>query len=162
MIGRYWRGVLGRPLALIVHLAGFFLIFDFSVKSIDRFVRPPSPPQVHLSIRIPDPDSDHGVRPYSSGFERYGSQSAEYFSNSLGLRDEKIREVPPVSRDYRILFMGDSMTEAAMLPWEKTFAGHLQARFRGKAEILNGAIEDFGPTLILPKLQNLLSKKNKE
>jgi hypothetical protein len=159
MIGRYWRGVLGHRLALIVHLAGFFLIFDFSVKSIDRFVRPPSPPQVHLSIRIPDPDSDHGVRPYSSGFERYGSQSAEYFSNSLGLRDEKIREVPLVSRDYRILFMGDSMTEAAMLPWEKTFVGHLQAQLRGKTEILNGAIEDFGPTLILPKLQNLLSKK---
>lgn len=159
MIARYWRGVFAHRWALIVHLVGFFLIFDFSVKSIDRFLRPPSPPQIHLSIRVPDPDSDHGVRPYSSGFERYGSQSVEYFSNSLGLRDEKIREVPLVGPEYRVLFMGDSMTEAAMVPWEKTFVGHLQARLRGKAEILNGAIEDFGPSLILPKLESLLGKK---
>jgi hypothetical protein len=143
----------------MAHLGGFFLIFDFSVKSLDRLLRPSSPPQIHLSIRVPDPDFDHGVRPNSSGFERYGSQPAEYFSNSLGLRDEKIREVSLDSRNYRILFMGDSMTEAAMVPWEKTFVGKLQNQLRGRAEMLNGAVEDFGSTLILAKLENLLGKK---
>ena len=136
-----------------------FLLLDFGAKSLDRWWRPPTPPQTHLSIRVAHPEYDHGIRPNAAGTESYGSQRAEYFSNSMGLRDAKIREVPLRADCRRILFMGDSMTEAGPVPWEKTFVGTLQVRWRDQTEVLNGAVADFGPVLILPKLEDLLGKK---
>ena len=54
--------------------------------------------------------------------------------------------------------MGDSMTEAAPVSWNQTFVGRLQDLWRGRAEVLNGAVVDFGPVLMLPKLEDLLGK----
>jgi hypothetical protein len=136
-----------------------FLALDFGAKSLDRWLRPPPPPQTHLSIRVAHPEYDHGIRPNAAGRESYGSQSANYFSNSLGLRDEEIREVPLQSNLPRFLFMGDSMTEAGPVPWEKTFVGRLQERWQGQADVLNGAVVDFGPSLILPKLRTLMERE---
>lgn len=125
-------------------------------------LRPPPPPRIHLSIRVAHPDYDHGIRPNAAGIESYGPQRAEYYSNSLGLRDEKIREVPRRSKSVRFLFMGDSMTEAAPVSWDQTFVGQLQKRWDGRAEVLNGAVADFGPSLILPKLRVLLQEQKLE
>ena len=136
-----------------------FLSLDFGAKSLDRWLRPPPAPQTHLSIRVAHPEYDHGIRPNAVGTESYGSQRAEYFSNSLGLRDEKIRDVPLCSNVPRFLFMGDSMTEAGPVSWNQTFVGRLQDRWHGRAEVLNGAVADFGPVLILPKLKDLLDEK---
>lgn len=142
-----------------IWLAGgiLFLGLDFGAKSLDRWLRPPPPPQTHLSIRVAHPGYDHGIRPNAAGRESYGTQSAEYFSNSLGLRDEKIRNVPLRANLPRFLFMGDSMTEAGPVSWGETFVGQLQNRWRGRAEVLNGAVVDFGPALILAKLRDLLA-----
>lgn len=144
-----------------IWLAGGILVFglDFGAKSLDRWLRPPPPPQTHLSIRVAHPEYDHGIRPNAVGRESYGNQSADYFSNSFGLRDEKIREVPQRADHPCLLFMGDSMTEAGPVPWAKTFVGSLQTQWRNQREVLNGAVADFGPVLILPKLQDLLEKK---
>jgi hypothetical protein len=136
-----------------------FLSLDFGAKSLDRWLRPPPAPQTHLSIRVAHLEYDHGIRPNAVGTESYGSQRAEYFSNSLGLRDEKIRDVPLCSNVPRFLFMGDSMTEAGPVSWNQTFVGRLQDRWHGRAEVLNGAVADFGPVLILPKLKDLLDEK---
>ena len=147
-----------RSLAFLVG-GLLFLALDFGAKSLDRWLRPPPAPQTHLSIRVAHPEYDHGIRPNAVGTESYGSQRAEYFSNSLGLRDEKIRDVPLCSNVPRFLFMGDSMTEAGPVSWNQTFVGRLQDRWHGRADVLNGAVADFGPVLILPKLKDLLDEK---
>lgn len=152
-----WNGVMPGRRGFTFLVGGvLFLALDFGAKSLDRWLRPPPPPQTHLSIRVAHPEYDHGIRPNAAGRESYGSQSAEYFSNSLGLRDEEIREVPLQSNLPRFLFMGDSMTEAGPVSWKKTFVGQLQDRWKGRAEVLNGAVVDFGPSLILPKLRSLM------
>jgi len=155
-----WNGVMPGRRGFTFLVGGvLFLALDFGAKSLDRWLRPPPPPQTHLSIRVAHPEYDHGIRPNAAGRESYGSQSANYFSNSLGLRDEEIREVPLQSNLPRFLFMGDSMTEAGPVPWEKTFVGRLQERWQGQADVLNGAVVDFGPSLILPKLRTLMERE---
>jgi hypothetical protein len=153
----WWNGLMPghRKFTFLVG-AALFLALDFGAKSLDRWWRPRPPPQTHLSIRVAHPEYDHGICPNAAGRESYGSQSADYFSNSLGLRDEVIREIPLQSNLPRFLFMGDSMTEAGPVPWKQTFVGQLQDRWKGKAEVLNGAVVDFGPSLILPKCRSLM------
>ena len=153
------RVALGRRSLTFLVGGLLFLALDFGAKSLDRWLRPPPAPQTQLSIRVAHPEYDHGIRPNAVGTESYGSQRAEYFSNSLGLRDEKIRNVPVRSNVPRFLFMGDSMTEAGPVSWNQTFVGRLQDLWHGRAEVLNGAVADFGPVLILPKLKDLLGEK---
>jgi len=159
LIVKWGRTLLARRDTAFVLGLFLFLLLDFSAKSLDRMMRPAPASQIHLSIRVPDPDFDHGIRPNAAGVERYGDQRADYFSNSMGLRDRQIREVPLRSSLPRFLFMGDSMTEAGPVPWEKTFVGRLQERWQGQADVLNGAVVDFGPSLILPKLRTLMERQ---
>ena len=44
-------------------------------------------------LRQPDENFHHGIKPNSEGVDTYGPYSAKYYSNSLGLRDERIRKV---------------------------------------------------------------------
>jgi len=111
-------------------------------------------------LRQPDENFHHGIKPNSEGIDTYGPYSAKYFSNSLGLRDEKIRDVPLVVDHPRILFIGDSFTEGGPIAWEKTFVGRVAEALKPQGiEVLNAGVASYCPTTERVKLRQLLGKR---
>ena len=145
-------------LLLILLTLGAVMSLDFCVRQVYlKFKKPGPGPESH-PIRVADENFHHGLKPNSQAIDSYGPLSAPYFSNSLGLRDEKIRDVPLRTDHPRILFIGDSFTEGGPIPWEKTFVGIVAARLKSKnVEVLNAGVASYSPTLIKIKLRHLLS-----
>ena len=129
---------------------------DFGVRQIYVKIRK-KPPVDKPGLRIPDPLFHHGIKPSSQGVDIFGPYSAPYFSNSLGLRDAEIRNVPLVGEIPRILFIGDSFTESGPIPWEKTFVGRVASGLKPKGiEVLNAGVSSYCPTTERVKLRYLL------
>ena len=78
--------------------------------------------------RVPHPVYHHGIEPKRESEEAIGKYAAPFFSNSLGMKDSKVREVPLKGDRPRVLLMGDSFTEGIGTAWDKTFAGILANR----------------------------------
>jgi hypothetical protein len=115
------------------------------------------PPVDKPGLRISDPLFHHGIKPSSQGVDIFGPYSAPYFSNSLGLRDAEIRNVPLVGEIPRILFIGDSFTESGPIPWEKTFVGRIAGELKPRGvEVLNAGVASYCPTTERVKLRYLL------
>ena len=111
-------------------------------------------------LRQKDEFYHHGIKPNSEGLDTYGPYSAKYFSNSLGLRDERIREVALAVDHPRILFIGDSFTEGGPIPWEKTFVGRVSDGLKPQGiEVLNAGVASYCPTTERVKLRQLLGEK---
>jgi len=111
-------------------------------------------------LRQKDENFHHGIKPNSEGLDTYGPYSAKYFSNSLGLRDEKIREVSLEADHPRILFIGDSFTEGGPIPWDKTFVGRVAEELKSKnIEVLNAGVASYCPITERIKLRQLLGEK---
>jgi len=101
----------------------------------------------------------HGILPNQVSEDIYGPYRAPYFSNSLGFRDARVREVPLVGERPRILLIGDSFTEAGPIPWGKTFAGILAETLGEKGiEVLNAGVASYCPEIMLAKLSYYLEK----
>ena len=144
-----------KGLAVLVG-AVLALTLDFVVRQIYVKVRN-KPPGDKPALRISDPLFHHGIKPSSQGVDIFGPYSAPYFSNSLGLRDAEIRDVPLVGKIPRILFIGDSFTEAGPIPWEKTFVGRVASGLKPKGiEVLNAGVASYCPTTERVKLRHLL------
>lgn len=132
---------------------------DFGVRQIYLKIRK-KPFQDIYPLRVTDESFHHGIKPNSQGVDVFGPHSATYYSNSLGLRDEKIRDVPLVADHPRILFIGDSFTEAGPIPWEKTFVGRVARALQPKGiEVLNAGVASYCPTTERVKLRQLLRAK---
>lgn len=111
-------------------------------------------------LRQKDENFHHGIKPNAEGVDIYGPHSAKYFSNSLGLRDERIREVALAVDHPRILFIGDSFTEAGPIPWEKTFVGRIANALKPQGiEVLNAGVASYCPTIERVKLRQLLGDR---
>ena len=79
-------------------------------------------------------------------------------TNSLGMADGAVREVPLSVSRRRVLLLGDSFTEGVGSPWEETFAGILAAKLASQSEILNAGISGSLPSLYITKVPELLAK----
>ena len=111
-------------------------------------------------LRVQDEYFHHGIKPNSQGVDTYGPYSAPYFSNSLGLRDAEIRDISPSSGNPRILFIGDSFTEAGPIPWVKSFVGRVSEQLKTKGiEVLNAGVASYCPTTERVKLRYLMEEK---
>ncbi|HIN39185.1 MAG TPA: hypothetical protein EYM84_02810 [Flavobacteriales bacterium] len=60
----------------------------------------------------------HGLKPNQKALAKGINGEFVLFTNSLGLRDSSIREVPIKSRKRRILFIGDSFTEGVGVTYQ--------------------------------------------
>jgi lysophospholipase L1-like esterase len=147
---RSGRQRLYRALALGLVLI-FFFGFDFAVRRIYlAFEKKPAG-------RVADPVFDHGLRPNCAWTDRYGVYEAPYFSNSLGFRDSRIRDVPLTSERPRILLIGDSFTDGVGVPWEDTFAGQLEKALAPRGiEVLNAGCNSYTPILSKIKIRHLI------
>ncbi len=91
-----------------------------------------------------DPVRAFAFRPNCSCIRPWLGSSYEFNTNSLGFRDEFIREVPLTDLRPRILILGDSAPEG-MTSWPDSFIGRLAARFP-QYEFLNGSVEGYSPS----------------
>ena len=151
------RGSRARRLLALLLGCGLAVLADYAVRQVYLRIRNKKPAVYVWSLREPNPVYHHGLKPNASGTDTYGPYSAPAHSNSLGLRDGSVREVALKSSQPRILFIGDSFTEAAGLPWEKSFVGRIaQALAPRGVEVLNAGVVSYTPVIEKAKLRHLL------
>lgn len=147
-------------LAWLVGLA--VLTLDFSIRQVYKKFRAPPIRPVSMH-REPHPYYHHGFRANAAVTDTFGNRRYPFFSNSLGMRDEAVREVSAKKNGPRILLIGDSFTEGVGLPWEKTFAGILASRLSAEGiEVLNSGVNSYCPILSKGRLHYLLEQKGLE
>jgi hypothetical protein len=105
---------------------------------------------------VPDPVRHHAFKPNCESTEYWGGGSYKFFSNSLGFRDQKIREVPLADARPRILILGDSYVEGK-LEWRRSFVGRIAEQFP-QYDFLNGARDGYSPSNYLNTARMVLAK----
>ena len=97
-----------------------------------------------VSCRVSDPVRHHAYKPNCSFKDHWGKDWYDFSVNSLGLRDQRIRQVPLADARPRILLLGDSFTEG-QLAWGDSYAGMIAARFP-QYDFLNGGVGSYSPS----------------
>jgi hypothetical protein len=92
-----------------------------------------------------DPARHHAFRPNCAAIERWGGNSYQVFTNSLGFRDETIREVPLADPRPRILMLGDSFTQGLGSDWGYSYVGKIASHFP-QYDFLNGGLDSYSPS----------------
>src|SRR5579871_2875421 len=113
---------------LFLYCLGLFLAFDFAYSTFTR-----GEEQARLA-RVYDPVFDHGLAPKFDGYDVWGEARYRLITNSLGFKDSSTRDVPLKASGRRILIIGDSFAEGIGLPFDRTFAGLLQAAGQARAD----------------------------
>ena len=139
--GRGWF----KAVVLLISICGSILMFlTLDWLHSRRILRARLGSSSDPSCLVPDPVRHHGLKPNCSNVLHWGWDSFEVQTNSLGLRDQHIREVPRVGDRPRVLVLGDSFT-FGMLAWGDSYVGQIAARFP-QYEILNGGVESYSPS----------------
>ncbi|HTV65837.1 MAG TPA: hypothetical protein VMD98_09540 [Bryocella sp.] len=103
-----------------------------------------------------DPVRAFAFLPNCSCIRPWLGSSYEFNTNSLGFRDERVRDVPLTSSRPRILILGDSAPEG-MTSWQDSFVGRIAAKFP-QYEFLNSSVEGYSPSNYLNTARMLLDK----
>lgn len=142
-------------LALSIAFSGvLFLALDgFRTAALHRHHAIAAPAD---SCQVRDPNRHHVFKPNCSSTEYWGTDSYKLFTNSLGFRDEKIRNVPPTDPRPRILMLGNSYVEAK-LAWQKSFVGRVAQHFP-QYEFFNGGLSGYSPSNFLNTTRLVLNQ----
>ena len=110
------------------------------------------------ALREPSPVFHHTLKVNGQQVsQKWGHLSSPLYTNSLGFKDRRIREVPLLSSKYRFLFIGDSFTEGVGFEYEKTFVGLVDtALANDHIEVLNAAVSSYSPAIYFKKIEYLL------
>ena len=106
--------------------------------------------------KVPDPVRHHAFKPNCASVSRWGADSYQFFTNDLGFRDEKIRDVPLTDAKPRILLLGNSFTEGP-LPWHESYVGRIVDHFP-QYDFLNGGVGSYAPSNYLNTARMVLAK----
>lgn len=93
---------------------------------------------------VHDPGRFNAYRPNCSGTMNWGKVPYAFVTNSLGLRDAMVREVPLKDPRPRILILGNSFTQG-MTPWSDSYVGMIAARLP-QYDLLNGGVMGYSPS----------------
>jgi hypothetical protein len=152
------RRVLGFFFLIAANLAVFaalFVVFEVGMHIIWPEENPfLSPPVVESKVRIASPIYGHTLAPNYKGYERWGAET-ELVTNSLGFKDATRRNVPLGSDRKRVLFLGDSFTEALGVSYEDSFVGRFAADFP-QLDVLNAGVASYAPSVYYTKAKYLL------
>jgi hypothetical protein len=89
--------------------------------------------------------------------DRWGGLPYRLVTNSLGFKDQTIREISPTSNAHRVLLIGDSFTEGIGLEFKDTFAGMLyDAGGERQVDFLNAGVVSYSPTIYYAKIKHLI------
>jgi hypothetical protein len=140
---------------MVVYCLALFLGFDFAYSSLTR-----GQEQARVA-RIYDPVYDHTLAPNFDGYDVWGEARYRLITDSLGFKDASTRDVPLKADTGRILVIGDSFAEGIGLPYERTFAGLLNAAGqsrRDKVEFLDAGVASYSPSIYYKKIKYLLDR----
>ena len=101
-----------------------------------------------------DPVRAFAFQPNCSCIRPWLGNSYEFNTNSLGFRDERVRNVPATSARPRVLILGDSAPEG-MTAWQDSFIGRVAAKFP-QYEFLNSSVEGYSPSNYLNTARKLI------
>ena len=127
----------------------FFLPIEIKNKIYDR-----------KSHKIKSYHYHHDLRPNANWIENWGYQNSKIFTNNLGFKDKKNRNVE--FKENNILFIGDSFTEGVGVEYQNTFVGIIDNNIKSisnEYEILNAGVVSYSPIVILSKLNYLINIK---
>ena len=103
----------------------------------------------------------HDLRPSSSFRDHWGYEQNLIFTNNLGFKDQKNRNIK--FKEKNILFIGDSFTEGVGLKYNETFVGIIDKKLKkenSNIEILNAGVQSYSPKIYYSKLYDILERKN--
>ena len=140
---------------LFLYCLALFLAFDFAYSTFTRGE------EQARAARIYDPVYDHTLAPKFDGYDVWGEARYRLITNNLGFKDSSPRDVPLQSNVRRILIIGDSFAEGIGLPYERTFAGLLEAAGQARAdkvEFLDAGVASYSPSIYYAKIKALLDR----
>ena len=140
---------------MVAYCLALFLAFDFAYSTFTRGQ------EQARAARIYDPVYDHGFAPKFDGYDIWGEARYRLITDSLGFKDASTRDVPLKPDTRRILIIGDSFAEAIGLPYERTFAGLLNAAGQArtdKVEFLDAGVASYSPSIYYKKIKYLLDR----
>jgi hypothetical protein len=140
---------------MVVYCLLLFLGFDFAYSSLTQ-----GQEQARVA-RIYDPVYDHTLAPKFDGYDIWGEARYRLITDTFGFKDASTRDVPLKSDTRRILIIGDSFAEAIGLPYERTFAGLLNAAGQArpdKVEFLDAGVASYSPSIYYKKIKYLLDR----
>ncbi len=108
------------------------------------------------ACQVRDPVRHHAYLPNCAATGYWGADAYKIFTNNLGFRDEKIREVPLTDPRPRILMLGDSFTEGK-IAWRNSFVGKIAGYFP-QYDFLNGGLSGYSPSNYLNTTRMVLAK----
>jgi len=131
-----------------------FLCFDwlYSAAVLHRAVAE----NAHGFCFVRDPVRHFAFRPNCECTRPWLRDSYGFYTNNLGFRDERVRDVPLAVFQPRILILGDSAPEG-MTSWSDSFIGRVAARFP-QYEFLNGSVEGYSPSNYLNTARMVFEK----
>jgi hypothetical protein len=103
-----------------------------------------------------DPVRFFALEPNCSCIRLWGKSSYPMFTNNLGFRDDRVRDVSRTDKKPRVLILGDSHAEG-MTAWEDTFVGRIAATFP-QYDFLNGSMGAYSPSNYLNTARLVLQK----
>ena len=139
-------------LGLVLAASAFLTLDWFRTAAIQRAAAA----KAATTCNSRDPVRHHAFKANCAFIDHWGKDSYEFFTNSLGFRDEKIREVPLADPRPRILMLGDSMTEGK-LAWRDSYVGRVTAHFP-QYDFLNGGSWGYSPSNYLNVARMVLAK----
>ena len=138
----------------LVFSAAVFLAFDWSYSAVILRSTVAGNTQGFCFAR--DPVRHFAFQPNCACVRPWLRDSYQFFTNDLGFRDERIREVPLAGFRPRILMLGDSAPEG-MTSWSDSFVGRVAATFP-QYDFLNGSVEGYSPSNYLNTARMVFSR----
>jgi lysophospholipase L1-like esterase len=78
-------------------------------------------------------------------------------TDSLGFKSDIPKDIPLISKKYRIVFIGDSFTEGIGIRYQNTFVGIIANNlFKRNIEVLNASVSSYSPIIYYRKIKYLL------
>jgi hypothetical protein len=131
-----------------------FLALDWIRSAAIRRSSPMAGKTKNCGVR--DPVLHHAFRPDCASMYPWGGEWYEFATNSLGFRDEKVRDVPLADARPRILLLGDSFTEGK-IAWRDSYAGRIAAALP-QYDFLNGGVSSYSPSNYFNVARMLLAR----
>jgi len=111
-------------------------------------------------LRVSNDQYHHGLAANYSGYDIWGGRRYALFTNNLGMKDVRVRDVAPKPSARRIVLIGDSFTEAIGVPFDESFAGKLYRAGQEqtpKIEFLNAGVSSYSPAIYFKRIQGLIA-----
>jgi len=151
--GGHWRYAVLLVIAGVFCLT-LFLALDWCGTYLMH--RRTGPVAMTAPCRVADPALHHAMKPNCHFVAHWGHDSFDYFTNSLGFRDESIRTVPLTDPRPRILLLGDSFTEGETA-WRDGFVSKMAVQLP-QYDFLNGGGPSYSPSVHLNLVRRLLDQ----